>query len=115
MFPFIEKRILEEIAAADTSPDVKFIVLDGAILLETGWHRHCDKIVFVDTPRDVRLARLQEKRGWDEQELSRRIESVQMPLEEKKKRADVVLVNDSDFEKVYRQAKDALERLQQYI
>ncbi len=80
-------------------------------MLETGWRRHCDKIVFVEAPRDVRLARLKEKRGWDERELIRR-ESMQMPLDEKRNHADVVLVNDVDFEKVGLQVKDALERWQ---
>src|SRR2546426_809520 len=39
VFPYIEKRIVEEIAGARTQPDVKFIILDAAILLEAGWHQ----------------------------------------------------------------------------
>src|SRR5207247_7781665 len=58
VFPFIEKRILEEIARARAKSGVKFIILDAAILYETGWHRHCDKVLFVDAPRPLRLTRL---------------------------------------------------------
>ena len=111
VFPYIEKRILEEIAAARKDSDIKFIVLDAAIMVETGWDRHCQKIVFVDAPRELRLARLQEKRGWNAEEVERR-EKVQMPLEEKKSRADVVIKNDGEREKVCRQVKDALEQWQ---
>lgn len=109
VFPFIEKRILDEIARGRAQSDVQFIVLDAAILLETGWHRHCDKIVFVDAPRELRLARLKAQRGWDEAELERR-EGVQLPVEEKKRRADVVIVNDAEPEKISAQVQDALER-----
>ncbi len=109
VFPYIEMRIIQGIAAARTRDDVKFIILDAAILLETGWRRHCDKIVFVDAPRPLRLARLKEKRGWNEEELERR-EKMQMPLEEKMNRADAVIVNDGDFEKVGRQVKETLVR-----
>jgi dephospho-CoA kinase len=109
VFPYIEKNIFGEIHSARSRPDVKFIILDAAIMLETGWHRNCDRMVFIDAPRDVRLARLKEKRGWNEVEVQRR-ENAQMPLEEKKRRADVVIVNDEDFLKISRQVKDALEQ-----
>ena len=109
VFPYIEKRILQEMAGAQTRHDVKFIILDAAILLETGWHAYCNKIVFVDAPRAVRLARLKEKRGWNEQELARR-EKVQMPVAEKRGQADAVIVNDGDFDKVARQVQVTLEQ-----
>src|ERR1022692_271234 len=109
VFPYIEKRILEAMAGARTRSDVKFIILDAAIMLETGWHRHCDKIVFVDAPRELRFERLNEKRGWDEKELQRR-ENVQKPLAEKRKVADAVIVNDADADKLARQVQVTLEQ-----
>jgi len=109
VFPFIEKRILEEIARARANSGVKFIILDAAILYETGWHRHCDKVLFVDAPRPLRLTRLKEHRGWTEEDVVRR-EAVQMPNEEKKSRADAILLNDAAPEKVVSQVQDALVR-----
>lgn len=109
VFPFIEKRILEEIARARAKSDVKFIVLDAAIMLETGWIRHCERIVFVDAPRSLRLARLKEHRGWNEDEVARR-EAMQLPIEEKKRCASEIIANDGQREKVVRQAQDALVR-----
>jgi dephospho-CoA kinase len=109
VFPYIGQRIAEESVAAQAQSDIKFIILDAAILIESGWSEHCYKIVFVDAPREVRVARLKEKRGWNEEELQRR-ESAQMPLERKKRRADAVIVNDGDLEKVTRQVQDTLEQ-----
>ncbi|MBI1830345.1 MAG: dephospho-CoA kinase, partial [Planctomycetes bacterium] len=105
VFPFIEKHIAQEIESARKRTDATFIILDAAVMLEAGWHRHCDKIVFVDAPRDVRLARLKQKRGWDEDELARR-EKAQLPIDEKMARADLVIVNDAGPEKIRAQVKD---------
>ncbi len=107
VFPYIETRIVAETAKGRSQPAVKFLILDAAIMMETGWDRHCDKIVFVDAPREIRIARLKENRGWNEQEVERR-EAVQMSLEEKKKRVAAVIVNDAGPDKVARQVRDLL-------
>jgi dephospho-CoA kinase len=109
VFPYIEMRIREEIAAAHARPEARFIILDAAIMLETGWHRNCNKILFVDASPEVRVARLAERRGWDEKELERR-EKAQMPVKEKRRHADAVVVNDADPEKVARQVKVTLQQ-----
>ncbi len=70
------------------------VVLDAAILLEKGWNSLCDRVVYVDAPHDQRLARLAAQRGWTEQTLSAR-ERAQWPSEEKKRRADLIVVNDA--------------------
>lgn len=92
-FPFIGNRVREEIAKAASDPATRFIILDAAVLLEAGWRDKCDRIVFVDAPRDVRLRRLVENRRWTEEELDRR-ERSQMPLAEKRRAADAVIRND---------------------
>jgi dephospho-CoA kinase len=70
-------------------------VLDAALVLEAGWDRLCDQIVFVDVPQEQRLARAR-SRGWDAGELARR-EATQLPLEEKKLRATVSLDNSGSL------------------
>jgi dephospho-CoA kinase len=90
--PYIEQRITEEVAKAQVDPGAKFVVLDAAIMLEAGWDGVCDRLVFVDAPRPVRLARVQAQRGWTDQDLANR-EAVQMPGDKKKERADAVIDN----------------------
>jgi dephospho-CoA kinase len=90
--PYIEGRIKEEVAKAQADPAAKFVVLDAAIMLEAGWADVCDKLIFVDAPRSVRLARVQGQRGWTDQDLANR-EAVQMPCDKKKERADAVIDN----------------------
>jgi dephospho-CoA kinase len=90
--PYIEQRIREEIEKAIADPATKFVILDAAVMLEAGWDGVCDKLVYVDAPRSVRLERVQRQRGWTDQDLANR-EAVQMPCEKKKERADVVVDN----------------------
>jgi len=90
--PYIGRRIHEEIAKAQADPAAKFVVLDAAIMLEAGWDGPCDKLIFVDAPRPVRLARVQGQRRWTDADLANR-EAVQMPAEKKKERADAVVDN----------------------
>jgi dephospho-CoA kinase len=90
--PYIERRIREEIDKAQVDPAAKFVVLDAAIMLEAGWDGPCDRLVFVDAPRTIRLARVRGQRGWTDADLANR-EAVQMPSELKKERADAVIDN----------------------
>ncbi len=68
------------------------VVIDAPLLFEAGLDDECDRVIFVDTPRAARLERVQKTRGWDESELARR-EKAQLPLEEKRRRSDDILVN----------------------
>ncbi len=92
VFPAIEAGIAAGIAAAQADPRAAFIVLDAAVMLEAGWNKFCDKIVYVNAPREVRLARLASQRGWSATEVEQR-EAAQLPLPDKAGRADAVLDN----------------------
>lgn len=91
VLPRIRIRTRQAITEAENVP---FIVVDAPILLEAGFDRFCDRIVYIDAPRTLRLARLAERSGWDEAELSRR-EAAQLPAETKQARADAVVLNES--------------------
>ena len=108
VFPHIERRIREEIAKAEADPKCRFVVLDAAIMLEAGWNKVCDRIVYVHAPRPVRLARLAASRGWSAPEVAAR-ESAQYPLTVKATRADAAVDNSGPVEETRRQV-DALLR-----
>jgi dephospho-CoA kinase len=103
--PLILARIEDAIAQArrDTAPAV---VLDAAVLLEAGWKHGVSKLVFVEAPADVRLQRVK-GRGWSEDEWRRR-EAAQLPLTQKREKADHVLDNSSDQQHLGRQVADLM-------
>jgi dephospho-CoA kinase len=69
----------------------RVLVLDAPVMLKAGWNQICDRIVFVEVPRALRLERAA-TRGWSEEEFTAR-EGAQESLEHKRKLADVVIDN----------------------
>lgn len=94
VFPYIGKGITDAIQLHQNDDKVKFFILDAAILLETGWRKHCDAVIFVEASEATRLKRVA-GRGWDAQELHRR-EASQWSLEKKKAACQHVIPNEGD-------------------
>lgn len=78
------------------------VVIDAPLLLETGLHRACDLVVFVDAPPRFRARRVVRRNGWAAGELSRR-EKCQWPLERKRRMCDSVLPNRGSIADLSRQ------------
>lgn len=110
VFPYIERRIIEEIESCKRNPVVRLVVLDAAVMLEAGWNKHCDRLVFVDAPRETRLQRLVQNRGWSDSEVQAR-EQAQWPLSDKKRQADFVIDNSGTPEHLARQIDELLQKL----
>lgn len=86
LFPLLHKRRHEMIEDA-ADDDVEAVVIDAPLLYEAALDEECDVVIFVDTPREMRLERLKGRSGWDEAELARR-EKAQLPLDAKRERSD---------------------------
>jgi dephospho-CoA kinase len=87
------------IARAERRGKSSAVVLDAAILLEAGWNTLCDRVVYVEAPRDVRLGRLVAERGWTDEKLAAR-ERAQWPAEEKRRQSDAVIDNDAGIDRL---------------
>jgi dephospho-CoA kinase len=98
--PLIGQRLQEQLAELHRE-GVRAAVLDAPVMLKAGWDRMCQRIVFVDAPRDVRLARARQ-RGWTEADFAAR-EAAQESLEAKRSRADVTLDNSLTRQHLYAQ------------
>lgn len=104
--PEIGRRISAGIDSAESEGKAAVLV-DAAVLLESGWRDECHLVVFVDTADEIRLARVGQNRGWSEEELRRR-EASQWSLTDKRREADVIVTNNSDLEHAGRQLLNAL-------
>ena len=93
------RRQAEDMAAAGTA----VAVLDAPLLLEAGWDDVCEKIVFVDAPREVRSARALE-RGWKKEDFAAR-EDAQKSLQHKRETADVIIDNSASPERTQAQVE----------
>lgn len=111
--PAVRARLLKGLEDA-RARGVPRVVLDVPLLLEHaeqhGLVDHCDHLVFVDVPLDVRDRRAVESRGWKSGEVARR-EKVQLPLSRKRDRADIIIQNDGDRDSLIEAVRDVLARL----
>ena len=105
--PWIGRRLREEAERLRRDPAVPFVVVDAAVMLEAGWDRVCDRLVFVDAPEGERRRRVAERRGWTPAELAAR-EAAQVPLTAKAARADHVIDNSGSPEHLSRRVDDLL-------
>lgn len=93
--PHIQRDATKQLQQLQQSGACDVILLDAALLLEAGWHEMCHAVVFLDVPLSQRQARVA-ARGWSREEHQRR-EASQLPVDEKKRRADFVLDNSQDL------------------
>ena len=73
------------------------IILESAILFETGCDKYCDEIWYVYVPGDIRIERLKESRGYSVQKCEAVMAS-QKPDEFYISRSDRVIKNDGSVE-----------------
>ncbi len=100
--PRVLKRTEELIAQYQNDAAVKAVVLDIPLLLETGWEKRCDKLIFVDCDRSARLERASKKGLFDENQLKKR-ENFQISLDKKQKIAHYIVDNNKDLSELTKQ------------
>lgn len=86
------------------------VVMDAALLIETGYHKHMGRLVVVYATQQEQVKRLMDRDRFTLEQALARITS-QMQLEEKRKYADFVIENTGTREETERQARELLVKL----
>jgi len=105
LHPLVLKRAEELIKHYNRQNQVKAIVLDMPLLVEVGWDKPCDKLIFVDCDWQLRVNRAKKMGFLDENQLKIR-ENFQISLDSKIGLADNILNNNSDFSALAKQVAD---------
>jgi dephospho-CoA kinase len=95
-----ETERLIRIHSQDTR--IKAIVLDMPLLLEVGWDKKCDRVIFVACDKQTRMARARTNRQMSETEFKMR-ENFQISLDTKLLRADNSVNNISSVKALAKQ------------
>jgi len=69
------------------------VVIESAIIFETGFAETVDVRVTVAAPEELRIRRVERREGWSRSSILARIQN-QLPEEEKIRRSDYVIYND---------------------
>ena len=100
--PAVCEALLAEARAILESDPAAVVVLDVPLLFECGLYRQTDENVLIYADDAVRLARIVARDGCAEEAALRRM-AAQMPQEEKRMLADVVIDNSGTREALYAQ------------
>ena len=102
--PLVLERAEVLIKQYNRQNQVKAIVLDMPLLAEVGWAGRCNKLIFVDCKRQLRLNRVK-KMGFDENQFKIR-ENFQISLDNKAGLADNIVDNNSGLLALAKQVAD---------
>ena len=84
LHPLIMARVEELITQCGSQLAVRAIVLDIPLLVEVGWEKRCDHIIFVDCTPPIRLERAKKTGVFEADQLKIR-ENLQISLDKKKR------------------------------
>lgn len=84
------------------------VVLDAPLLLECGWEKKADTVWLVDIDPEEQIKRAMARSGMTRQEVVDRINK-QMPLTEKRKKADTIIDNSGTLEQLHEKVDEALQ------
>ncbi len=110
LHPAIRTRYRELLGEAEARGD-RIVIGVVPLLFETDMQSDFDAVLVVDAPADVRIDRLVGKRGLTADE-ARAVAAAQMPAEEKRERADLVIDNDSDITTLERRAWETWKEIE---
>lgn len=100
--PAVLKKCEELIRQYRSRDDIAAIVLDMPLLVEAGWEKKCDFLVFVDCEESKRLERMRKNGKLDVEQLKKR-ENFQISLDKKRPIAHYRVNNNSDESDVVEQ------------
>lgn len=101
-------RALREAELAGQGADI--VVNDIPLLFEAGLADQFDMIVVVDAPAEQRVQRIVQHRGIQRPEAERMV-AAQMPAEQKRKRAAIVIDNEGSMETLRHRAEEAWQTI----
>ena len=110
----IQNRIIREELAGrrDLLAEMEDIFfMDLPLLFELQYEDWFDQIWLVDVTEETQLSRLMTRNSLSQEEAEKRI-AAQLSLQEKRKRADVLIDNNGSLEATRQQIRDALQKLE---
>jgi len=110
LHPLVLARTEQLIEQYSQENRVKAIVLDMPLLVEVGWARRCDRLIFVGCKRKLRVDRAKKIGIMIENQL-KILENFQISLDSKAAIADNTVDNNSDFSGLAKQVADIFSQI----
>ena len=110
LHPAIMKRIDERLEEIKERKPEAIVVIDAALLVETGMYKKYDKLIVVCADEKTQIERILHRDKLSQAEAKKRINS-QLPLRDKIKIADFVIENEGPLSKTKEQVEKVFNTL----
>ena len=108
--PHVKKEVNRQIKQIEKKHRQAVVILDIPLLIEAGMHVDLSEIIVVYAPQDAQIKRLMQRDHISEADALARVKS-QMPIEEKKQQATLVIDNSGSIDYTREQTLDMFRRL----
>lgn len=105
LHPRIKREIDRRIKEIGRRNPKAIVVIDAALLVETGYYRNVDQVVVVTSTQEQQVERLR-RRDMMDQEMARGIIDSQIRGEERIKVADLIIRNEGSLKETERKARE---------
>lgn len=102
LHPPIRATMRERMRAYQSEFPDRLVVVDIPLLYESGLQSMVEQVMVVYVPREVQLTRLIARDGLSPEQAEQRLQS-QMPIEEKRRLADILIDNTGSLEETEKQ------------
>ncbi len=104
---YIHPKVKDEILKIFSESKDKCVFVSIPLLFETGFDKLFDKIIFVQCDDELRLKRLMKRNNFTKKQALKRMNS-QLPQDEKIKKSDFVIHNNSSKEELSVQVENVI-------
>lgn len=102
--PAVIKEILSEFKKLAKNKSVNFVIVEAALIFESGFDNELDYVIVVDADEETKIKRVMERDRCSREEVLKRMRS-QMDVRKKRELADILLQNDGDIEELRNKVK----------
>jgi dephospho-CoA kinase len=108
--PHVRKETNRQLKHIEQNNPDALVILDIPLLFEAGMHKDLSEVIVVYTPAHIQIRRLMERDHISQEDALVRIRS-QMPIEEKKSLATMIIDNSGTMEHTRKQTLEIYHRL----
>lgn len=91
--PNVISEMNDRIEAARESGEYEAVLIESALIFESGIHKQCDEVWYVYAPEETRKKRLSASRGYSDEKIQSILDD-QLSEDEFKNKSDVLIFND---------------------
>ena len=110
--PQVEKETHRQLKQIKKNNPNALVILDIPLLFEANMHKDLSEVIVVYAPEHIQIKRLMERDHISQEDALARIRS-QMPIEEKKRLATMVIDNSGTLEHTRKQTLEIFQRLKE--